>query len=161
MESKMNEKPITRYVDTDTGEFLKLSREGLVAAFLYSRNALKGGEIYRLDEENETVRCIAKSQVMHLPECFFSRFAGASVEVSYERVVLSYGENTVEFKTGDNNCLQNGKKSKVSMPMIYENGHYYIAALEVCFMLGISAKCFCGGKLFVIAEESILKQALP
>ena len=105
----MNEKPITRYVDTDTSKFKELSRGGLVAAFLYSANVMSGGEIKKLDPNNMQVRCVAVSRVLHLPECFFVDFAGAKAVKSGDALEISVNGNTLAFKLNDNKYLHKGE----------------------------------------------------
>ena len=154
----MNEKPITRYVDTDTSKFKELSRGGLVAAFLYSANVMSGGEIKKLDPNNTQVRCVAVSCVLHLPECFFADFAGAKTLKSDDTLEISANGNTLVFKLNDKKYLHNGKEKALSMPMIEENGHFYLPAQEVSCALGVSAGSFASGKLFVIADKAILDE---
>ena len=62
------------YTDKDYERFLQLSKEGVVAAFIYSENVLKSGAICHYDDADKKVRAIVKNGDMMVPVSFFKRF---------------------------------------------------------------------------------------
>ena len=63
------------FYDRNAGEkFIKMAKDGLVSAFIYSRNVLSLGEVKRYDDERSSVRTVAKGGEVFVPtlfSCFF------------------------------------------------------------------------------------------
>lgn len=64
------------YTEAEYQRFLELSREGVIATFIYSTNVMKDGKIYRYDETDKKVRAIAEGGVIMVPVSFFEHFLG-------------------------------------------------------------------------------------
>ena len=67
------------YTDKEYERVLQLSREGVVATFIYSENVLKDGVIRCYDDADKSVRAIVKNGVMMVPVSFFKKFLGVDV----------------------------------------------------------------------------------
>ncbi len=72
------------YTDKDHDRFLQLSREGIVAVFIYSENVVKDGKICLYDEGDPKVRAIATDGVIMVPVSFFEKFLGKKAPESTE-----------------------------------------------------------------------------
>ena len=58
----------------DEEDFVKMSEEGLVAAFIYCNRVLKDGKGYKYSDADDSERAVVKSGVMMLPVSFFEKF---------------------------------------------------------------------------------------
>ena len=64
------------YTEADYERFLELSREGVIATFIYSSNIIKDGQICHYDESDRGVRAVAKNGITMVPVSFFEKFLG-------------------------------------------------------------------------------------
>ena len=73
------------FTDADYERLLQLSREGVIATFIYSQNVVKDGRISRYDDSDPKLRAIAKGGVTLVPVSFFERFLGVKAPETEER----------------------------------------------------------------------------
>ncbi len=64
------------YTETDYERFIELSKNGLVATFIYCENVIKDGKLSRYDKTDKKVRAIAKDGITMVPVSFFEKFLG-------------------------------------------------------------------------------------
>ena len=62
----------------DEENFVKMSEDGLIAAYIYCDKVLKDGKGYKYNECDSNERAVVKSGVMMLPVSFFEKFLGKS-----------------------------------------------------------------------------------
>ncbi|MBO5945164.1 MAG: hypothetical protein J6Q69_01020, partial [Clostridia bacterium] len=103
--------------------FGRMSEEGAVAAFIYCRKAFVRGESVYLDEDDRTVRTVAKGGVVMVPKLFFERFLGVKLPEEIEK-----GAVTME-------------------------GGEYLPAVDTARALGVAADVFYEGRLAVFGTE--------
>ncbi len=83
------------FTDAEYERFLELSREGIVATFIYSTNVMKDGKLYRYDEADKKVRAIAEGGVIMVPVSFFQSFLGVKApksDAAYLPLIKTCGE---------------------------------------------------------------------
>lgn len=69
------------YTPEDEARFAELiEKEGAISLFLYSKNVLTKDGIVHIDNDDESVRTIARRGVMYVPVSFFKRFLGKEVK---------------------------------------------------------------------------------
>ena len=73
------------FTNKEYDRFLELSREGVIATFIYSQNVVKDGRICRYDECNSGVRAVAKNGITMVPVSFFERFLGVKAPETGEK----------------------------------------------------------------------------
>lgn len=132
------------YFRAPIDEFTEMSKNGVVAAYLYSSSVLASGENCRFDKENNKVRPISKKGVTVAPVSLFTRFLGASLEAFDGGITLSLGEKRVRF----------GEGSK--LPLYSENGTDLVPIIATAEALGLSFGVFHKDRLFVFAEKDVL-----
>jgi hypothetical protein len=64
------------YFKKDEAEFVKMSEDGLVAAYIYCNKVLKDGKGYKYNDADDGERAVAKNGVMMIPVSFFEKFLG-------------------------------------------------------------------------------------
>ena len=141
------------FTKEDVEQFKRLSEQGAIAVFIYSRNIMTGGELRSYDHSGRT-RAIAKDEKLLLPSVFFSEILGARVSDKDGACEIAYGDNTLTVKRGECDYLLNGKVGKLSVACTSERGYVYLP-WETCSLIGYSAKDFYDGRLVVIGNDSV------
>ncbi len=64
------------YFKKDEEDVVKMSEDGLIAAYIYCNKVLKDGKGYKYNDADDSERAVAKDGVMMLPVSFFEKFLG-------------------------------------------------------------------------------------
>lgn len=118
------------YTDGEYEQFIELTRDGAVAAYLYCNKVLADGK-RRYYSDNRKVRAIGRGGIALVPVSFFADFLGC--EVSGARVTK--GEKSFEYKAEE------------------KDGIVYVPAVEAATALGFAAKAYYNGQLILIGEK--------
>lgn len=134
------------FYDRNAGEkFIKMAKDGLVSAFIYSRNVLSLGEVKRYDDERSSVRTVAKGGEVFVPTLFFTKFLDAKLSLCRGRYTLKSKELKHSFKIGDGGSF-------------CDDGCVYVRFLEAARALGFCANVFYDGRLAVVGSADILDE---
>ncbi len=114
------------YTDEEYDEFVKMSEDGLTAAFIYTNKLLHKGKSCVYNETDRKERAIAKGGAIYVPVSFYEKFVGVSI-------------SGVDASLG---YTLDGKK--------------YVNALGCAAALGLCADTFYENRLFVIGTEAQL-----
>lgn len=141
------------YTEEDTAKFLELSKNGAIAAFIYAKRVLVGGELRSIGDDPAT-RIIAKEEKLLFPSVFFSHFLGAQVSDDGESCSITLGGKSATFKKDEDTYKVGEECGKLPISCSSERGIVYIPwfALNV---FGISAKEYYDGRLVVIGDDSV------
>ena len=134
------------------------SKKGAVSIFIYSRAVLKNGKLGLYDDENKSVRSVAKGGEIWVPACFFEKYLECAVSEDAYTVTVGKGKKALCAKLGESELSVGAKSLQLIAPVFALDGYKYLPALATAKALGISARAFDGGKLIVFAREEMLDE---
>ena len=105
------------YTALDTAVFKRMTIRGGVAIFLYSPNVYSECQIHRYDENDKSVKAIAKSGVTYVPAVFFERFLGACVSENGDEITLTVGAHTLKATVGSEGYALDGEEGDFDFPI--------------------------------------------
>ena len=114
---------MTECDSTHVDAFKRMSEQGAVAAFIYCRKAYVKGESVYLDENDLSVRTVAKDGAVMVPKFFFEKFLGRTLPED-----IAKNAEIIE-------------------------GREYLPAIKTARALGIAADVFYEGRLAVFGTE--------
>ena len=143
------------YTALDTAVFKRMTIRGGVAIFLYSPNVYTECQVRHYDENDKSVKAIAKSGVTYVPTVFFEKFLGVHVSEGEDEITLCLGTHTLKAKVGSTAYELDGEEGGFDFPVDRKSGHVYLPAVKIAKMLGIVAKSYNEDLLTVFGEEFV------
>ena len=118
--------------------FKELSLGGMKAVFIYSPNVYTDGHVERYDAADRGVRTVSVSGEVYAPVMLFTKYLGASVEISEGVATVELGGTAAELELYDS-------KGVLCLPVI-----------RTAEAIGLSAKGYYEGRLVVIGTAAQL-----
>ena len=89
------------YNDEAAERFKELSLGGMKAVFIYSPNVYTDGHVERYDAADRGVRTVSVSGEVYAPVMLFTKYLGASVEISEGVATAKLGGTVAELELYD------------------------------------------------------------
>ena len=145
------------FTDEDKTLFTDLITDGAAAIFLYARTILADGELRLYDPTDPTVRAIARSSIILVPECFFEDYFGIHPSREGEIIVLYKDNHTLHARIEETEYSFDGQPQAFPCAPCAKGSHTYLPAQAVCEHFSIPTGCFYDNMLLVMGSESVLQ----
>lgn len=119
-------------------KFINLSKDGMIALYIYSSHVLKNGAIEEIVCGQKAYRTVAFSGVSYAPTEFFAKFLCVEVALREDKATVSL----------------NGKSAEINVRT--SSGIAFLPIIETALALGLYAKGYCENKLIVIGTSAQL-----
>ncbi len=145
------------FTDEDKAQFTDIVRDGAAAIFLYARTVLANKKLRPYDPTDHTVRAIARSSIILVPECFFEDYLDIHTSCEGETIVLSDDNHTLHARIEETEYSFDGQPTAFPCAPCAKGSHTYLPAQAVCERFSIPVGCFYDNMLLVMGSKSVLQ----
>ena len=148
----------SNFTKNDEIEFLELTKSGLLATFIYSKNVVANGCVKRYSDNDSSIRTIAISDVIFVPVSLFTDFLGAKLQKHGDTFTLSSNEFELSVVPGDASYYLDGKKALFEKAPILKSEVLYLPAVSASRALGYFANVYYDGRLFAVGNKEVIER---
>ena len=143
------------FYNQEAGEaFRTLSKDGMLAVFLYSCHIYRNGEAVPCDPADPKQRTIAISGVMMVPSCFFASLPETGWTAEGDTGYLRAGDRLFRFAENGTEVLTDGGVHTLSAPAVRRDSVWYLPVLDTAHLLGYAAKRYYDNRLAVVGSPA-------